>query len=125
MNGGPIARPAAPLQGDVSTASDDQPTLDEYAKALAERARDTGEARASGSLDGQLWLDRAADVLDRLIDEGRPFTVDDVIVECGPSPAAGGLIRAATVAGRIARVDFVPSRRIQAHGRYVSLWRAA
>jgi hypothetical protein len=65
---------------------------------------------------------------------GELFTSEDLIAEIGlprgtvgkdVNNAVGAVIRAASVAGLIRRIDYVPAARPNSHGAVIGLWRRA
>jgi hypothetical protein len=102
----------------------DQLLLEDYARTVAERARDTGTEGAGKS--SSEWMLSAEGTLEALIRSGRHFTSEDVIAVVGPAPAppaVGALFLRASRARLIEHVGFESAKRIQAHARAIRVWR--
>jgi hypothetical protein len=101
----------------------DQASLEDYRRDLAERARDTGAAAALWNADE--WSTAATLVLDELIERGYPFTSEDIRLVTGPPPspgAFGALFLKASRAGRIRAVGILQSKRPARRGGLVRQW---
>lgn len=75
------------------------------------------------------WLTAAREILRTLVEDGAPFTSEDVwaLLELRgvstPEPRAlGALFKSAAQAGAIRRVGWVTGTRVVAHGRPVAQW---
>ncbi len=100
-------------------------TVRAYAVDVAQHAADHGAQTSLYASDE--WATYARDVLEELIELGRPFTVEEITAIIGRPPssgAVGGLIRRAAHAGRIRCIGYQPSTRLQARGRILRVWEA-
>lgn len=88
----------------------------------------TGAERAIAGAD-PFWLDSAQRALDELIRRGHSFCADDLDDLGVPRPDVGNRVGAlflrAARAGRVVRVGYQQSRRPEAAGRVITVWRAA
>ena len=96
-----------------------QLTIADYAKGLAENARDHGLAAAeAGDREyadkGYAWIKR--------LDRGTEFDADDLRFEFGSSRASGSIFRRASRAGLITPVGISTSRAPQRHRGISRRW---
>ena len=110
----------AASSGHHPTTDQGQATLDAYAEHLAANARNTGVARSLEVHDPDTEIARAE--LEYLIASGEPFSTDEL-----PHPerrgVMGALVLRAVKAGRIESIGRTRSKRLQAHGRWIEVWR--
>ena len=114
-----IATTTFQIAGGEDTAQGD---LLAYAEAMAANARGSGAAAAlrNGQDDPDTELTRQE--LNDLIASGESFTTDDLSHPAGRG-IIGALILQASTRGRIVSVGRTRSKRVQAHGRKIDIWR--
>ena len=121
--------PAEPGRGShaqaQNTASDEVPTLEDYARELATNARELGQHRALSAVTDDDWNERAWDAICRFVDEGIEWDAADLRAIVGTPPsvgAPGAIIKRAAAAGLIRSVGFGRSRTVQRHGGLQLRW---
>ena len=97
--------------------------LESYQAELATTARDSSVRAALQNANADPDTELARQALEDRIASGLPFTTDSL-----PHPAGrgvmGALIQQAIKRGRIESVGRTRSKRLQAHGRHIDIWRA-